>query len=281
MIDYDRTLKELNIDAYRLKRQSVIKVYWRCDSCKIEKLKPYRDCINNSGLCQKCNSIKRGIEMGNTFGKAQPLQGKCLYCETPIRSQHVACETHRKYHLKKIYSGSSNPAWKGTNVCHCGNKKSTGARRCRQCSFISGERSGSNNGRWIEDRGKVISAKIARTLLSNTLKSLGLKKNGRTAKILGYTFNELKEHIEAQFEPWMSWSNRGIGLDQWSIDHIIPITVLIRHNITDPSIINALWNLRPLGSIDNIRRSNHVDELAKTLASERLNLNLYLDNEDK
>lgn len=283
MINRDKTLKQLNIDVSVLKRQSIVKVYWNCDSCGLEKIKPYRDCTNNTGLCRKCNSIKRGHEMGNNFGKVQQMQGQCLYCDTPIRSQHVTCVFHRKAHLKKIYSGSNNPAYVGRCdiKCTCGNKKSVKAKQCRQCSFESGQRSGSNNGRWIKDRGKLRSAKIARTVLSNTLKSLGLKKNGRTAKILGYTFNELKEHIEAQFEPWMNWSNYGIRSDQWSVDHIIPVAVLIKHNITDPSIINALWNLRPLETAVNIRRSNSVDEFAKSLASQKLNLNLYLDRENE
>lgn len=106
------------------------------------------------------------------------------------------------------------------------------------------------------------------------MKSLGLKKNGRTVKMLGYSFRELKQHIETQFEPWMNWSNRGISRGKWSIDHIIPVTVLIKHNITDPSIINALWNLRPLESITNIRRSNSIDDAARILATEKLGLDL-------
>jgi hypothetical protein len=122
--------------------------------------------------------------------------------------------------------------------------------------------------------GRLISAKIARTLLSNTLKSVGLKKNGRTAKMLGYTFEELKTHIEAQFEPWMNWQNRGIGKNMWSIDHIIPVTVLLKLGIKDPSIINALWNLRPLSTEENIKRSNNIDKLAKTVAKEHLSIDL-------
>jgi hypothetical protein len=274
MILYEKTLIELSIDCLKLKPQSVKKVYWQCDKCNLERLKPYRDCINNSGLCFKCNSIKNATAMGNKFGKTQKMQGKCLYCETEIRSQHVTCKKHRKEHLTKIRSGSNNPAWKGTNECRCGQKKSTGARMCRNCSFISGERSGSNNGRWVKDRGHILSAKIARTLLSNTLKTLGIKKNGITIKLLGYTFNDLKHHLESKFEPWMNWGNRGIAKNKWSIDHIIPVSVLIKNGINDPKVINALWNLRPLKTETNIKRSNTVDKDAIDLAKLKLNLDI-------
>jgi hypothetical protein len=276
MIDADKTFQLLSIDISKLKSQSVVKVYWRCDSCNAEKLKPYRDCINGKGLCSRCSSVKNATMMGNRFGKTQVLQGKCAYCDTRIRSQHVACSEHREYHLKQLFSGSKNPAYVGRcdAKCTCGNKKSFEAEMCRTCSFKSGRRSGANNGRWIEDRGRLISAKIARALLSNTLKSVGLKKNGRTAKMLGYTFEELKIHIETQFEPWMNWQNRGIGKNMWSIDHIIPVTVLLKLGIKDPSIINALWNLRPLSTEENIKRSNNIDKLAKTVAKEHLSIDL-------
>ena len=38
MINLDKTLTLLNIDALKLKPQSVVKVFWICDSCGCEKL---------------------------------------------------------------------------------------------------------------------------------------------------------------------------------------------------------------------------------------------------
>lgn len=274
MIDLKRTTEDLNIDISLLKKQSVKKIYWICDSCGLNKLKSYRDCLKSSGLCKKCNGIKSATMMGNRFGKMQKPTNKCLYCSTLIASKLKTCKAHNKEHLTKIRSGQNNPAWKGTNICSCGKRKATGSKACRSCSFLSGERNGSNNGRWIEDRGRIVSAKIARSVLSNTLKTLGVKKNGKTVKILQYTFAELKIHLESKFEPWMTWNNRGITKDRWSIDHIIPVSVLIQNGITDPSIINALWNLRPLRTSLNIKRSNNVDLEVVNLAKEKLDLDL-------
>lgn len=272
MIDFQKTLHMLSIDCSKLKPQSAKKVYWRCDNCGIEKLKQYRDCIKSTGLCLKCNGKQQATIMGNKFGKKQQKQGKCLYCSLPINSNLITCTEHRKQHLSNIKSGKNNPAWTGASQCACGKRKSSKAVSCRECSFASGRRSGKNNGRWIEDRGMIVSARIARTMLNNTMKSLGKKKNAKTPKIIGYSFKELKEYIESKFEPWMNWNNYGSAPDQWSIDHIIPVSVLIKNGIKDPAIINALWNLRPIRTSHNIKKSNSIDLLAKTLALEKLRL---------
>jgi len=53
------------------------------------------------------------------------------------------------------------------------------------------------------------------------------RKNTRTSKILGCSFEEFKIHLESKFEPWMNWDNygkykKGEYNFGWDIDHIIP-----------------------------------------------------------
>ena len=71
---------------------------------------------------------------------------------------------------------------------------------------------------------------------------------------LPYTIPELKEHIESQFEDWMTWSNRG----EWHIDHIIPQSKLPYDSMDDPNFQKcwALENLQPLEAKENIRLGN-------------------------
>jgi len=69
-------------------------------------------------------------------------------------------------------------------------------------------------------------------------------------KILGYSAKDLCAHIESQFEPGMSWQNRGA----WHIDHIKSVSSFFNEGITDPKIINALSNLRPLWAQDNLNK---------------------------
>ncbi|MGI0058915.1 MAG: hypothetical protein ACREBJ_04030, partial [Nitrosotalea sp.] len=87
---------------------------------------------------------------------------------------------------------------------------------------------------------KKISADIWRMLKLNG----GTKQDNSVIKFLPYTIQELKQHIEKQFESWMTWSNWGnyniVSWDdndpktwKWSIDHIIPQSHLQYTSMTD------------------------------------------------
>jgi hypothetical protein len=82
------------------------------------------------------------------------------------------------------------------------------------------------------------------------LKAEKISKKDSYSKSLGYSGAELARHLERQFEKGMTWENHG----QWHIDHITPISHLIRQGITDPSAVNCLSNLRPMWASDNISK---------------------------
>lgn len=122
------------------------------------------------------------------------------------------------------------------------------------------------NAKRVNDVGfrlkKNISSMFWRNLNQNCLLS---KKQNRTFEILGYTTLQLKEHLENQFEPWMSWDNYGkakTGADgkAWNIDHIIPQSKLPYDNLEHPNFRKcwALENLRPLEAFENIRKGNKL-----------------------
>ena len=80
---------------------------------------------------------------------------------------------------------------------------------------------------------------------------LGSRAGRRSFEILGYTIDELREHLEKQFEPGMTWENYGKG--GWEVDHIVPKSIF---NYATPDDIDfkrcwSLENLRPLWGKDN------------------------------
>jgi hypothetical protein len=97
-----------------------------------------------------------------------------------------------------------------------------------------------------------------------------IKKNGSTKnnysclKFLPYTIQELKEHLEKLFDPWMNWNNRGkfskIWDDndpatwKWQLDHIIPQSELPYKTMKDENFKKcwALENLRPYSAKQNL-----------------------------
>ena len=92
-----------------------------------------------------------------------------------------------------------------------------------------------------------------RNILSNSIRKMGYKKNSKTEQILGCSFEEFKNHIELQFQLWMTWDNYGDPKDgviepnkTWDIDHIIPINTATCE--ADIIKLNHYKNLQPLCS---------------------------------
>lgn len=102
------------------------------------------------------------------------------------------------------------------------------------------------------------------------LKSQGvLKSNNSILQFLPYTMQELKDHLQSQFEPWMSWNNWGKYNSEtwkddntltwfWQIDHIIPQSKLPYLSMEDENFKKcwALENLRPYSAKQNILDGN-------------------------
>lgn len=101
-----------------------------------------------------------------------------------------------------------------------------------------------------------LSASIKSGILGSIRK--GSKRKRAWELLVGYEVEQLKLHLEQQFTVGMSWDNYGA----WHIDHIIPISA---HNYETPDDIDfhrcwSLNNLRPLWALENIIKSNKLDE---------------------
>jgi hypothetical protein len=101
-----------------------------------------------------------------------------------------------------------------------------------------------------------------RTMISNSLKKKGYIKVSKSNAILGCSFIKFKEHLESNFQSWMSWDNYGKYNGElnygWDIDHIIPLSSAITEN--DVIKLNHYTNLQPLCSYTNrvIKKDNIV-----------------------
>jgi hypothetical protein len=91
----------------------------------------------------------------------------------------------------------------------------------------------------------------------------GLKRGKRWEIIVGYIVHELRQHLEAQFEDWMTWDNYGTW---WHIDHRRPIAAFGLPSMASKDEIVArakecwaLSNLRPLEAKANMRKGARWD----------------------
>lgn len=119
---------------------------------------------------------------------------------------------------------------------------------------------------------KTVSKAISRHLKLN----FSSKNKQSCLNYLQYSIEELKKHLENQFEPWMNWNNYGIyradkwnDNDQdtwtWQIDHIIPHSTFKYTSMKDEEFKKcwSLSNLRPLSSkiniLEGVQRTRHGD----------------------
>ena len=72
---------------------------------------------------------------------------------------------------------------------------------------------------------------------------------------LDFTMEELRTHLESQFEDWMNWNNHGL----WHIDHIKPVASFNCTSMEDEEFKEcwALTNLRPLKDTENMRKNHY------------------------
>ncbi len=135
---------------------------------------------------------------------------------------------------------------------------------------------------YSKNRRKIDFCYRLRMNISRAIRSQ-FKKNGSSKDYkscldnLKYSIVELKEHLEKQFESWMTWDNYGnynskVWDDNnqntwtWSLDHIIPQSNFSYSDMKDEEF-NKCWaleNLRPYSAkqnlLDGVARVRHTDE---------------------
>lgn len=119
-----------------------------------------------------------------------------------------------------------------------------------------------------------LNSEISKTISKALRRQNSSKKNKSCLKYLPYTIQDLKRHLEAQFEPWMTWENWGVYKIEdylhetttwkWQIDHIVPQSDLPYSFMEDDNFKRcwSLENLRPLRAdinhYDGVNRKRHI-----------------------
>ncbi len=167
--------------------------------------------------------------------------------------QAAGCEL-----ISKIYCGSHKNL---DYICVCGRKckmafsNFQNGQRCKACR--SANMSGDKHHNWQPDRELLkVKRKIqsrCHASLRHMLKKKGIKKQQKSAALLGYSQKDLVTHLTSH----PNWSSVKSGV--WHIDHIFPIKAFFQYGIYDLAVINALDNLRPLSGEDNMKKHAKYD----------------------
>lgn len=160
--------------------------------------------------------------------------------------------------------------------CACGKILSTGgADKCKSCAAkLAGFQKGKKHPNFIDGKShtkeyrrkyskQYRNSTIQRKLRDNIgglirlyLRKRKVPKKSKLLEILPYSLQELKEHLENQFKPGMTWDNMG----KWQIDHRIPDSKFNYKSVKDLQFKQSwsLKNLQPLWENENKRKSNKL-----------------------
>src|ERR1700723_3439162 len=213
----------------------------KCSECHLEK-----DDVGKNGKCKLCNTIyMRTYREKNTDkikkyqqeydaqyykeNKDQILADKKEYYQEnrdeilEDRKEYYEENKHEKSEYNKLYYQENRDDIIAQASAYYHNNKDKVRRYCNQY----------NKDRRKDDPIYAIRASVSSSI-NIYLKSKNSSKNGNSISMyLSYSIQELKNHLEIQFEPWMSWENYGRYDPEtwddndpatwtWQLDHIIP-----------------------------------------------------------
>ncbi len=233
--------------------------------------------------CKNCNNIKKL----NEFGKNKRVCKECMrnkalfyYYGNNQDTKSALDKRKEKENLLKLDKKKCTFCKKVKDLNKFTNhKRSKDSRNpyCKECmknykdlwKVENKEHYAIYNNNYIKNRKENdINYRIKCNLSTNLYHIIKYRKNFfPIKKILNYTIDELRKHLEIQFNENMDWNNYG---SYWSIDHIIPQSLY--NFVKEDGYLNfdeiqkcySSKNLRPLEKMKNIRKSNSLDtELIK------------------
>ncbi len=111
---------------------------------------------------------------------------------------------------------------------------------------------------------------ICRKRIACAIKNRGLRKNSRTAKMLGCSFQFFKGWIEKQFGEGMSWNNHGSKNGQWEIHHTIPIARFALEIEEERNKAFHYSNCEPKWAEENRALSDFIEHNGQTVRAREL-----------
>jgi hypothetical protein len=108
-----------------------------------------------------------------------------------------------------------------------------------------------------------VNRKISTCLRSRLNKALkGNIKSASTMKLIGCSIDELRKHLESQFESWMNWNNHGPYdpiRKTWHFDHIEPMSSFNLECPEQQQRACNFNNVRPLLAETNLRKGSKYE----------------------
>jgi hypothetical protein len=240
--------------------------------------------LTETKKCTRCGEIKKFDEFSKKTTHKDGLSSECKKCRKDSTGKHYILNREKilernkqwyKNHPEHVRIKSKKRRIRHPEKVRASDRINYERHKERRIKYACEwpkshpERAKENRTRWAKNNKDKIREKNQRARstpmgkindsISSTMRSVlrGTKAGRHWEDLVGYTVKDLKEHLEKQFKPGMSWSNHG----QWHIDHKIPKAAF---NFEKPEDIDfkkcwALSNLQPLWAIENTVKKDKLD----------------------
>tara|TARA_R110000851_G_scaffold323179_1_gene489663 strand:+ start:253 stop:948 length:696 start_codon:yes stop_codon:yes gene_type:complete len=217
-------------------------------------------CVHNTEedkYCARCKEVKPRTEYYKNKRRHDGLGVYCKPCEKEKRQQRLKTPEGKKVHYDYLRK------WREENK----EKSNEYARNWREnnAETIKQRRTSEEGRRYNREYNRMrrqdpvfrVRNNVSRQVSHALFREEGSKHGESVMKHLPYSPNQLKEHLEEQFDENMNWDNYG---SYWHIDHIYPHSKLPYDSMDHPNFGKAwaLDNLQPLEAGENISKSNRI-----------------------
>ena len=225
--------------------------------CGVWIIMPYKDYEEKKRNAREYyQKLKEKLKADPEFAKEYRLHTNALARKNYIKNREKALERNRKYRKEhKEQIKESQRKWyteRGGKEIREKYKKESDFHKYHQKEW----KRKYNKKRYDTDIEYKL-AHVLRVRISDAIKTE--QKTGSAVNDLGCTGEELKIHLENQFQEGMTWDNW--KPDGWHIDHIKPLD---KFDLTDPVQFKEAvhyTNLQPLWWNENLEKSDKwVDE---------------------
>jgi hypothetical protein len=211
--------------------------------------------LREQGLkkCTKCNKIKPLSEF--RYRKGRGYDSYCNKCKSrldTVRKGGISKEEQKELYEKGLKRCNTCKQVKALSEFYPESEKNIKSYHspsfyvrgsCKECELTNQKK-----------RRSAPKGKLGNAMQSALYKSLkGNKKNCGWERIVGYTVDKLKLHLESKFKKGMSWNNYG---SEWHIDHIRPIASFSFSSFKEKEFLEcwSLGNLQPLWAEENLKK---------------------------
>lgn len=225
---------------------------------EVAKLKKLYPTASNEELLKEIpNRNKETIgAMANNLGikKDKGYKGICKGC-----GEEFTVKCRGKYNAKGFCSKCTKKQWEHNHLKEGGIRKKQWIQRNPEYNkeYTKTPKAKERIRRYYGQRRKNDPKFRLNQNIANYIgQSLKGKKAGRKwESLVGYTLEDLVEHLEKKFDEKMNWENCG---SYWHIDHIKPRS-LFKYTSSDEIEFKKCWaleNLQPLEKIANLKKSD-------------------------